>query len=114
MDAECYLVQPNQHGKIKYLHLVVEDDTMTSSWGQLGGAEQETSNTYDYINEGKSNELSPEEAAQIALDGAAKEGVMLVGDSPTGQFTEREVALSGDTLELPPLSLTRLRYGREE
>jgi predicted DNA-binding WGR domain protein len=78
MDAECYLVQPNHLGKIKYLHLVVEGDTMTSYWGQLGGAEQETANTYDYINEGKSNELTPEEAAlsdfQRKKDKKMKEG----------------------------------------
>ena len=78
MDAECYLVQPNHLGKIKYLHLVVEGDTMTSYWGQLGGAEQETANTYDYINEGKSNELTPEDAAlsdfQRKKDRKIKEG----------------------------------------
>lgn len=63
MDRETYLVQPNDRGKIKFLHLMVEGDTMTTEWGLIGGAVQETSNTYGYINEGKSNELTPEDAA---------------------------------------------------
>lgn len=63
MDRETYLVQPNDRGKIKFLHLVVEGDTMTTEWGLLDGAIQTTSNTYGYINEGKSNELTPDDAA---------------------------------------------------
>jgi len=60
---ECYLVQNSSRDRVKFLHLKVENDTMESVWGLMGGKTQRTSNTYDFINEGKANELSPAAAA---------------------------------------------------
>lgn len=60
---ECYLIQPSRGGRAKFLHLVVEGDQMTTTWGLVGGATQTTTKSYDYINQGKSNELTPEQAA---------------------------------------------------
>jgi len=60
---ECYLVQNSSRDRVKFLHLKVENNTMKSVWGLLDGKTQQTSNTYDFINEGKANELSPAAAA---------------------------------------------------
>ena len=49
--------------KTKYIVLVLDGDTLTSRWGKIGGKEQTTSHTYKTINAGKSNELTPEDAA---------------------------------------------------
>jgi len=57
------LVQKNTHGRIKFIELALEDDIVSRVWGLIGGKTQRTANTYDYINKGKSNELSPEVAA---------------------------------------------------
>ncbi|HEY3415761.1 MAG TPA: hypothetical protein VGM23_02650, partial [Armatimonadota bacterium] len=55
----------------------------------------------------------PAEAAQIQVDlddlvGADTVATLLVGESPTRQFTTSEVTISGTTIDLPPLSLLRL------
>ena len=41
----------------------MDDRTLTTRWGKIGGKEQTTSHTYDAINVGKRNELSPADAA---------------------------------------------------
>ena len=60
---ECYLVQNSSRDRVKFLHLKVENDTMSSVWGLIGGKTQSTSNTFSAINPGKANELAPPAAA---------------------------------------------------
>jgi len=55
---ETKLVQRN-----KYIVLELDNRTLTTRWGKIGGKEQKTSHTYDAINVGKKNELSPGDAA---------------------------------------------------
>lgn len=57
------LVQKNSNGRVKHIILTLSGDTLHRQWGVLGGKLQETSNTYDSINPGKANELTPQEAA---------------------------------------------------
>lgn len=57
------LVQKNIHGRVKFITLILEDATVSREWGLIAGKTQTTSNTYDFINKGKANELSPSEAA---------------------------------------------------
>ncbi len=59
-----YLVQLNQSGKVKFLSLTLEGKRITREWGLLSGATQGVYHDYESINEGKANELTPEEAAQ--------------------------------------------------
>jgi len=47
----------------KYLVLTLEDATVSTRWGLIGGKEQGTSHTYDYTNKGKANQLEPYETA---------------------------------------------------
>lgn len=65
MERESILIQENRNGKIKFIKLELIGDTLYRTWGLLEGKEQETSHTYDYINEGKSNELDPEKSAEM-------------------------------------------------
>lgn len=62
------LVQRNTHGRVKFIELILEYDTVKRVWGLVGGKTQTTSNTYDYINKGKANELDPLEAASEDYD----------------------------------------------
>jgi ATP-dependent DNA ligase len=61
--SQCILVQKNSSGRIKYIILTQIKDIVDRVWGLIGGKFQETSNTYDYINKGKANQLDPEQAA---------------------------------------------------
>lgn len=54
--------------KDRYIIISVDGDTVTSKWGKIGGKEQTTSHTYDFINKGKANELSPIDAALADFD----------------------------------------------
>ncbi len=59
------LVQKNSNGRIKFIELTLVDNTVSRVWGLVGSTKQQTTaNSYDYINAGKSNELSPVEAAK--------------------------------------------------
>lgn len=55
-------------GTERIMRLLCVGDTVYRTWGQAGGEMQDTSNTYDAINVGKANELSPEEAAFADYD----------------------------------------------
>lgn len=67
-EIKTILVQKNTHGRIKFIELVLAYDTVSRVWGLVGGKTQTTSNTYDYINKGKANELNPLEAASADYD----------------------------------------------
>jgi ATP-dependent DNA ligase len=60
---QCILVQKNSNGRVKYIILTQNKDVVDRVWGLIEGKFQETSNTYDYINKGKANQLDPEQAA---------------------------------------------------
>ena len=60
---QCILVQRNSSGRVKYIILNQNNDTIQRVWGLIDGKFQETSNTYDFINKGKANQLDPEQAA---------------------------------------------------
>lgn len=63
MIPEIILVQLHSGGRVKFIILRCDHDTVHREWGLIGGKTQTTSNTYDYINKGKSNELTPAQAA---------------------------------------------------
>jgi len=65
---QTILVQKNSHGRIKFIILEKEHNTLNREWGIIGGKTQKTSNTYDYINKGKANELNPLEVATADYD----------------------------------------------
>jgi len=60
---QTILVQKNSNGKTKFIALTLDGTTVHREWGLINGKTQTTSNTYNYINKGKANELSPTEAA---------------------------------------------------
>lgn len=62
--AKTILLQKNTHGRTKFIELVLEESVVTRTWGLVGGKTQETSNRYGYINKNKSNEFTPEQAAE--------------------------------------------------
>ncbi len=63
------LAQRNSHNKIKFQNFYLDGATLSRDWGTLGGAEpQPTSNTFGYTNQGKSNEMPPEETALAAYN----------------------------------------------
>ena len=61
---KCILVQKNSVGRVKYITLTLNKDTLDRVWGLIDGKSQETSNTYGYINKGKANQLNPEQSAR--------------------------------------------------
>ena len=65
----------------RYIKLILNDDEVISKWGKIGGKEQRTSHIYGFINKGKSNELSPMEAAladfERKMEKKIKEGYKL-------------------------------------
>ena len=65
---QCILVQKNSSGRVKYIILTQNLDVVDRVWGLIDGKFQETSNTYDYINKGKANQLNPEQAAEADFD----------------------------------------------
>jgi len=62
------LEQPSSTGRTKFIELTLEPPTLHREWGLVGGKTQKTSHTYDYVNKGKSNELTPEEASIERFD----------------------------------------------
>jgi len=74
------LVQKNIHGRVKYIELTLEEATIRRVWGLIDGKTQNTSNTYDYTNKDKANELSPSETAQAdfnrIIETKTKEGYL--------------------------------------
>jgi hypothetical protein len=65
---EKLLVQLHSSGRVKFVKMFLNEDTVNREWGLIDGKVQNTSNTYGYINKGKSNELSPKEAAVADFD----------------------------------------------
>ena len=82
MKETTCLTQRSSTGNIKCITLNLDGDTLDRAWGILNGAAQTTSNTYDYINKGKANELDPSAAAQAAYERIiktkTKEGYLVV------------------------------------
>lgn len=80
--TEITLVQPHSGGRIKFITFKLIRDVVYRCWGLVGGKSQETSNKYDYINKGKSNELTPSQAAEAdfyrIIDIKKKEGYIEV------------------------------------
>ena len=80
----CLLAQKNSNNRVKFIKIVVDGDTVAREWGILDGKVQSTSNTYDYINKGKANELNPSMAAKADYDRIiatkTKEGYVIVND----------------------------------
>ena len=60
---QTILVQKDSRENIKFIQYDLVGATLTREWGRIGGVVQGTSHTYETINAGKSNELSPELAA---------------------------------------------------
>lgn len=78
---KCILVQKNSAGRVKYIILTLNKDTLDREWGLIGGKFQETSNTYGYINKGKANQLDPEQTAKAdyarVIKNKTKEGYLV-------------------------------------
>lgn len=79
---KCILVQKNSSGRVKYIILTQNKDVVARVWGLIDGKFQETSNTYDFINEGKANQLDPEQSAisdfERVIQTKTKEGYIIV------------------------------------
>jgi len=77
----CLLVQKNLNGRAKFISIKVDGDTVSREWGIVGGKTQTTSNTYDFINKGKANQLDPIMSAKADYDRIiatkTKEGYMI-------------------------------------
>jgi len=75
------LVQKNTYGRIKFIELALDGATVSRVWGLLQGKTQTTSNTYDCVNKGKANELSPTEVAAAdyyrIIERKSKEGYLI-------------------------------------
>lgn len=84
MIQRIILVQLHSGGRVKFIILECVGDKVTRQWGLVDGKTQTTSNTYNYINKGKSNELSPAQAAEAdyyrLIDTKKKEGYIEVDD----------------------------------
>lgn len=82
MVQEIILVQLHSGGRVKFIVIKCIGNTVYREWGLVDGKTQTTSNTYDYINKGKANELNPVEAAEAdfnrLIDTKMKEGYIEV------------------------------------
>jgi predicted DNA-binding WGR domain protein len=105
MDT-CHLVQQSSIGRIKFITLEVIGDTLYREWGLLGGKTQQTENTYDYKNQGRKNELTPEQVAEEdyhrIISKKVKNGYRQV-DSLDG-VTMRDAELDSIDFDNPPTS----------
>ena len=64
MTKSVTLVQSASKGGYKYISTELAGDTVSRSWGLVGGRSQKTSNTYGAKIVGKANEKSPEQAVR--------------------------------------------------
>lgn len=103
---KCYLVQQSSIGRIKFITLELVADTLYREWGLLGGKTQETENTYDYKNQGRKNELTPDQVAKAAFDRILKKktknGYRIVDD--LANVSEDDVAFDTMDFDNPPTS----------
>ncbi len=78
---EIILVQNHSTGRVKFVTLSLEGDTVSRIWGLINGKTQTTSHTYSYTNKGKANELNPEETAKAdyerIIETRLKEGLQV-------------------------------------
>lgn len=83
-DKEMILVKPAANGKVLYHKIILSDAFVIKKWGYIGGAESTTDNGFGFTNEGKSNQLTPEEAAEASWERDCKklirDGCVLVAD----------------------------------
>jgi len=84
MSTETYLIKKNSEGRLQYQKFVLDGSVLSREWGLIGGAIQTTSNAYGFTNEGKANELTPEQTAQAdclrIIEKKIKEGCVVVPD----------------------------------
>ena len=91
-------------GKLQVWEITCVKNTIQMMWGQQGGAMQETTQDFEAVNVGKSNEKSPEEVAQEAADREIKkktrQGYREV-NIKTGVYLEEASSSEIDFVELP-------------
>ena len=84
MSTETYLVKKNSEGRIQYQKFILDGSVLSREWGLIGGAIQKTSNAYGFTNEGRTDELTPEQTAQAdcirIIEKKIKEGCVVVPD----------------------------------
>ena len=84
MEQRALLVQLHSGGRVKFIIFEQIGAIINRAWGLINGKQQTTSNTYSYINKGKSNELSPIQAAEAdfkrLVDTKKKEGYIEIND----------------------------------
>lgn len=84
MNKTTLLVIKDTSNKIRFHKFILEGSVFTREWGLIGGVIQGTTNAYGFTNEGKANELSPEETALLdyerVLSRKIKEGYVITED----------------------------------
>jgi hypothetical protein len=65
-DKVFLVVKPAANDKILYQRLTLSDAFVVKQWGFVGGAESESDHGHGFTNEGKSNQLTPNETAEAS------------------------------------------------
>jgi len=82
MEKETFLVIPALKGKVQYHKFELSGAFVSSEWGLIGGKPQTTSDPHGFTNEGKANQLTPEETAEASFNrkirNKIKEGYIMV------------------------------------
>ena len=124
METITYLVQKNLQGRVKFIQFTLDGATLTREYGLIGGVIQGTTDTYGYTNQGKANELTPEQTA-LANYNRIRDKKIKEGYSPAESLEEipelpsyltkidlnnipKEFCLSKPTAEISEQELTKL------
>jgi len=99
---ETHLVQKNSTGRIKFITFNIRGNIICREWGLIDGKKQHQESVCDYINKGKINELSPNEAAeadcQRIIETKIKEGYQLVKDLNNIIFEDNKTELDFNSI----------------
>jgi len=83
-DKVFLVVKPAANDKVLYHRLILSDAFVKKQWGYIGGAESETEHGHGFTNEGKSNQLNPDETAEASWERDCKklvrDGCIVVTD----------------------------------
>lgn len=106
MARECLLAQPSSTGRVKFLSIMLNGNTLSREWGLIEGATQTSSNTYEGKNIGKKNEKTPEQVAEEAyfrlIERKEKNGYSQFGSLDDAMNAKSDIM----DLDNPPKSFT--------
>jgi len=83
-EKELIVVKPAANDKVLYHKLILDGAFVYKKWGYIGGTESVTDHAHGFTNEGKANQLNPDETAEASWERDCKklirDGCIVVTD----------------------------------